>query len=71
MSYEPKRTLLKKVQFPHELDHYLYLTLCKFDDEYVTWEYNEETGSYFYGHYFKTLPQAEVDFDKRWSELAR
>jgi hypothetical protein len=45
--------------------------LAKYNGEFVTWEFNSDTGEYFYGHYFDALAKAEVDFDKRYNELAR
>jgi hypothetical protein len=69
--YQMEREVLKKKKFPHKLDHYLHLVLAKYNGEFVTWEFNSDTGEYFYGHYFDALAKAEVDFDKRYNELAR
>lgn len=72
MSYVDNREkeIIKKKQFPHEDDSFLFLTLCKFGEEYVTWEYNEETDGFHHGKYWKTLERAEEDFNERWQSLA-
>lgn len=34
--------------------------------EYVTWEVDQETGEAFWGHYFRFITDAALDFSVRW-----
>lgn len=63
------RKILEKKQYPHKADNKLFLVLCEFGDEFVTWEYNSEFNGYGHGHYFVTLEKAKEDFDERWEKL--
>jgi hypothetical protein len=59
--------LSRKLYSSRPQEHHLDTILAHIDDPmpYVTWLYNKQTDELFWGHYFRTLDEAMVDFDKR------
>jgi len=62
-----KTILEKKPYSNHPEDTHLSVVLCEIDqkDHYVTWMHNSEDDGYFWGHYFETLREARIDYNKR------
>jgi len=46
-------------------DCYLGIVLALFRGEFVTWIYNAECAGCVEGHYFQSLEEAMVDYEKR------
>ena len=59
-------TLLQAKRYSaHLSDRHLYVVLCKYDDEYVTWIYRNDEMFCFWGHYYRDKQEAIEDYHTR------
>jgi len=54
-----KGTPLAVAQFSHPGDSFLFIVLIEFDEHYVVWTLNLQTGEFFFGHYFPFLMETK------------
>jgi hypothetical protein len=62
--------LIEEWNFPHKDDKHLSLILAQNDKgEFVTWEYNKDRDSLFWGNYFDDMESAKKDFIERQERI--
>jgi len=68
-----KTVILKKPYTPHPDDTFLWMTLCVYNGQYVTFMYNAHQEGFEHGNYFKLsrsgLLEAVLDFIRRGDNI--